>query len=82
MSDNCPLFFSFIIVMGEKARGAFFIHTNEVLTMLKPYCVTFAGHREIDCFTDVEKRLYQIIADIIRTKEYVEFYVGIEGDFD
>lgn len=50
--------------------------------MLQSYCVTFAGHRRIDCFTDVEKQLYQIIADIIRTKEYVEFYVGIEGDFD
>lgn len=50
--------------------------------MLDIFYVSFAGHREIDRFREVEDRLYNIVFDLIRTKEYVEFYVGNDGEFD
>ena len=46
------------------------------------YRVSFIGHRQIDCFRFVEERLDQIIRKLLNSKEYVEFYVGRNGDFD
>ncbi len=44
--------------------------------------VTFAGHRKIDCFSEVEAHLSELISKLLNTKELVEFYVGYNGDFD
>lgn len=44
--------------------------------------VAFFGHREIENIRDVEKRLYKVISDLILEKEYVEFLVGRNGEFD
>lgn len=46
------------------------------------YRVSFIGHRRVEDFYFVENQLDNIIGDLIRTKEYVEFYVGKNGDFD
>ena len=46
------------------------------------YRVSFIGHRRVDDFYFVENQLDNIIGDLIRTKEYVEFYVGKNGEFD
>ena len=46
------------------------------------YKVSFTGHRRVDDFYFVEEQLDSIIGELIRTKEYVEFYVGKNGDFD
>ncbi len=46
------------------------------------YYVTFAGHRQIDDFFTVEKRLDEVVFQLLREKKFVEFYVGNEGDFD
>ena len=46
------------------------------------YRVSFIGHRRVDDFYFVENQLDNINSDLIRTKEYVEFYVGKNGDFD
>ena len=46
------------------------------------YKVSFIGHRRVDDFYFVEEQLDSIIGELIRTKEYVEFYVGKNGDFD
>ncbi len=46
------------------------------------YRVSFIGHREVDDFSFVEEQVYDTVADLIRTKEYVEFYVGRNGEFD
>lgn len=46
------------------------------------YRVSFIGHREIDRFRFVEEQLDKVIGELIRTKEYVEFYVGKNGEFD
>ncbi|MBR1765340.1 MAG: hypothetical protein IJ746_08110 [Ruminococcus sp.] len=46
------------------------------------YTVSFFGHRELsDPFT-VEDRLEQLLRQIIQTKEYVDFLVGRDGEFD
>ena len=50
--------------------------------MLNIYTVSFFGHREIRDMSSVEDALMPILRDLITTKEYVEFLVGRDGDFD
>lgn len=50
--------------------------------MLDIYRVAFIGHREIYQFRQVEEELEKTIYDLLSKKEYVEFYVGRNGDFD
>ncbi len=49
---------------------------------MNTYTVSFFGHREIDRPFVIEKRLEAVIADLIKSKEYVEFLVGRDGEFD
>ena len=46
------------------------------------YTVSFFGHREIESPSEIEKRLDSLLHDIITQKEYVEFIIGREGEFD
>ena len=46
------------------------------------YRVSFIGHRRIDRFRFVEEQLDRIVGDLMNRKEYVEFYVGRNGEFD
>lgn len=46
------------------------------------YTVSFFGHRKITDSIEIEKRLDKLVRELIRTKEYVEFLVGRNGDFD
>ena len=46
------------------------------------YRVSFIGHREIDRFYFVEEQLDKAVGELLRNKEYVEFYVGRNGEFD
>ena len=49
---------------------------------MNTYTVAFFGHRELaDQFT-IEDRLKPILRELINSKEYVEFLVGRDGDFD
>ncbi len=49
---------------------------------MKYFTVAFFGHRYIDNPLAVEERLEEIITELIRGKEFVEFLVGRNGDFD
>lgn len=49
---------------------------------MNTYTVSFFGHRYIYRPFEVEKRLEKIITELINTKNYIEFLVGKEGDFD
>lgn len=49
---------------------------------MNTYTVCFFGHREIDDFLYAEEKIYELVSNLIRTKEYVEFLVGRNGDFD
>ena len=46
------------------------------------YTVSFFGHRQIENALDVERKLEAKISELIKTKQYVEFLVGREGEFD
>lgn len=46
------------------------------------YTVTFFGHRDFQEHHKYEKKLIKILTDLIRTKEYIEFLVGRNGEFD
>ncbi len=49
---------------------------------MNTYTVSFFGHREMNNHSEVEIKLEKIIRNIIERKEYVEFLVGREGEFD
>lgn len=51
-------------------------------TMLDTYTVSFFGHRRIDDVFRVEQALEALISRLLREKEYVEFLVGRDGEFD
>ena len=50
--------------------------------MLEIFTVSFFGHRQIDRFFDAEEKVADIVERLIREKEYVEFLIGRDGDFD
>lgn len=50
--------------------------------MLDVFTVSFFGHRQIDRFFDAEEKVAGIVERLINEKEYVEFLIGRDGDFD
>ncbi len=50
--------------------------------VLDTYTVSFFGHRQIENVSAIEKRLDEIIRPLLLEKEYVEFLVGQDGEFD
>lgn len=49
---------------------------------MEPYFVTFAGHRTVDHFREIESNLYQIIHQPMQDHTFVEFHVGNDGEFE
>jgi len=49
---------------------------------LDTFTVSFFGHRYIDDFNMAESKMERIVQDLLVTKEYVEFLVGRDGEFD
>lgn len=49
---------------------------------MRVYTVSFFGHRVIEDPLQVEQRLDAIIRQLLREREYVEFLVGRDGEFD
>ena len=50
--------------------------------MMNIYTVCFFGHRYIERGTVVSERLDKLLHDLITQKEYVDFLIGRDGDFD
>ena len=50
--------------------------------MLNIYTVSFFGHRSIERASEVENRFDKLLHELIAQKEYVEFLIGRDGDFD
>lgn len=44
--------------------------------------VSFIGHRGIDDYREIETQLNKILPNLLFTKEFVEFQIGRNGDFD
>ena len=49
---------------------------------MEVFTVAFFGHRYVDNFFTVENKLEEVIRDLLCSKQYVEFLVGRNGDFD
>lgn len=50
--------------------------------MLDIFTVSFFGHREVDHFREAEKQVDMLVYRLLEEKEYVDFLVGRNGDFD
>ena len=50
--------------------------------MLDIFTVSFFGHREINDYYNLENQLQEIIYELLSQKQYVEFLVGKNGEFD
>ena len=46
------------------------------------YTVGFFGHRRLYNSIRIEERLEELVRELLQTKQYVEFLVGKDGDFD
>ena len=46
------------------------------------YSVSFFGHRYIERGMEIENRLDELLHDLITQKEYVDFLIGRDGEFD
>ncbi len=50
---------------------------------MRIYTVSFFGHRgEIEGLSEIEKRMNCFLREIVKKKEYVEFLIGRDGEFD
>lgn len=49
---------------------------------MEVYTVSFFGHRRLYDSIRIEERLEQYVRELLQTKQYVEFLVGKDGDFD
>ena len=46
------------------------------------FSVSFFGHRQFDDPFTIDNKLERLIRELLATKEYVEFLVGRDGEFD
>ena len=49
---------------------------------MKIYTVSFFGHRLVERASEIEVGLEILLHDLITQKEYVEFLIGRDGEFD
>lgn len=49
---------------------------------MNTFTVSFFGHRQIENPFAIEEKLEKLIRDFLNSKEYVEFLVGRDGEFD
>ena len=50
--------------------------------MFDAFTVSFFGHRQIYHFFDAEEKVAAIVRSLVTEKEYVEFLIGRDGEFD
>ena len=46
------------------------------------YRIALFGHRDLYTFRDIEEKLSALMYDILKTKDFIEIYIGRNGDFD
>lgn len=46
------------------------------------YTVCFFGHRYVDEPNRIDLQIYELICNLIRKKDYVDFLVGRDGEYD
>ena len=50
--------------------------------MIDVFTVSFFGHRHIDNYFAVEKKLEELVRKLLTSKNYVEFLIGRDREFD
>ena len=50
--------------------------------IMETYTVSFFGHRHISNSFRADEQIEKIVSDILLNKEYTEFLIGRDGDFD
>ena len=46
------------------------------------YRVALFGHREFDDYRTLDKHLLELLEDLIRSRDFLEVYIGRNGEFD
>ena len=46
------------------------------------YKIALFGHRDFCPTKEIEEKLYSLLNNLIRSKEYLEIYIGRNGEFD
>ncbi len=46
------------------------------------YRVSLIGHREVEHHREIEEKLMPLLGELLETKEFVEFQIGRNGEFD
>ena len=46
------------------------------------YTVSFFGHRTIENGVEIERRLDKLLHELITQKEFIDFLIGRDGEFD
>lgn len=65
------------------STGSFLLgFKNGRLENMNIYRVSFFGHRYVSDLCRIEEKLDALIRDLIKSREYVEFLVGQNGEFD
>ena len=52
------------------------------MIIINIYTVSLFGHRYIEHHSKTEDKLDKILSDLICEKEYVDFLIGKDGEFD
>ena len=50
--------------------------------LMDEFRVVLFGHRDLSSYKNVEKRLFPILCKLIKTKPFLEIYIGRNGEFD
>ena len=66
----------------NKPRGGKFIYLRAAMFYDDTYRVVLFGHRDFYGHRTLDERLYPLLKDLIRTKPFVEIYIGRNGEFD
>lgn len=66
----------------NKPRGGKFIYLRAAMFCDDTYRVVLFGHRDFYGHRTLDERLYPLLKDLIRTKPFVEIYIGRNGEFD
>jgi len=65
----------------QQSKRPYELQNGECI-MIDVYTVCFFGRRQLDDLIGVERRLERIIRKLLAEREYVEFLVGRNGEFD
>ena len=49
---------------------------------MEVFTVSLFGHRQVENLNLINERLIKIIKDLLKTKQYVSFLIGRNGEFD